>query len=585
MELTSLQNGRYKIESILGQGGFGITYRAVQTSLGRTVAIKEFFMKDYCERAEGSTHVTMGTQSSREMVQRYRDKFEKEARTLARLKHPHIIPVIDVFQENNTSYYVMEYAEGASLKQQVDEKGPLSEARAVNYILQVADALRYLHGQHICHLDIKPANILTTAHGEAILADFGLAKQYDEEGGETSTTPIGRSKGYAPPEQYMTEGIKAFSPETDVYAIGATLYFLLTGNTPPESIVLGEQSLNVSHLSPRMGKAVLAAMQSKRTERVTLDKFEALLNEKEEQADSSHDEDVTVIDVMNRDHSTQYKYEKEILSNSKSTISFLGKNKRLIVGISICILIVCIFISINSIDKPLQTIDELTDTSELLSSSNVQTEQIEYEKIYKFFEGMAVVRRNGKYGYINEKREEVIPCQYDDCSSFKYGIGEVKLGEKLGFIDKTGKEIVPLKTYDETYQYGNIIIVGLNSHKGMYDNHGNLIVPIKYEDIDYSSEGYSEGLIAVQQNGKWGFVDKQDNVIIPFKYELAMNFSEGLAGVQFNGKTGFINKKNQIVIDFIYELVLPFKNGEALVRIKPGTAAYIDKEGNILRYV
>lgn len=290
MELTSLQNGRYRIESILGQGGFGITYRAVQTSLGRTVAIKEFFMKDYCERAEDSTHVTMGTQSSREMVQRYRDKFEKEACTLARLKHPHIVPVIDVFQENNTSYYVMEYAEGASLKQQVDQEGPLSEARAVNYILQVADALRYLHGQHICHLDIKPANILTTARGEAILADFGLAKQYDEEGGETSTTPVGRSKGYAPPEQYRTGGVQSFSPETDVYALGATLYFLLTGETPPESVLLNEQSLDVTLLSPHMAQVVQAAMQLRRADRVTLEVFINILNRKEKDAETIIDQ-------------------------------------------------------------------------------------------------------------------------------------------------------------------------------------------------------------------------------------------------------------------------------------------------------
>ena len=297
MELTTLQNGRYKIERILGQGGFGITYRAVQTSLGRTVAIKEFFMKDYCERAEDSTHVTMGTQSSREMVQRYRDKFEKEARTLAKLKHPHIVPVIDVFQENNTSYYVMEYAEGASLKQRVDEEGPLSETKAVSYILQVADALRYLHGQHICHLDIKPANILTTARGEAILADFGLAKQYDEEGGETSTTPVGKSKGYAPPEQYRTGGVQSFSPETDIYALGATLYFLLTGKTPPESVLLNEQSLDVSMLSHRIAQAVQGAMQLRRADRVTLGVFEKLLNKESEQPKPIKDEELTIVDV------------------------------------------------------------------------------------------------------------------------------------------------------------------------------------------------------------------------------------------------------------------------------------------------
>ena len=297
MKLTTLQNGRYQIESILGQGGFGITYRAVQTSLGRTVAIKEFFMKDYCERAEDSTRITLGTQSSREMVTRYREKFEKEARTLAKLEHPHIVRVIDVFQENNTSYYVMEYAEGASLKQQVDEKGPLSEAKAVSYIRQVADALRYLHGQHICHLDIKPANILTKANGDAVLADFGLAKQYDEDGGETSTTPVGKSKGYAPPEQYRTEGVKSFSPETDIYALGATLYFLLTGKTPPESVLLNEESLDVSTLSPNMAQAVQAAMQLRRADRATLDAFESFLDKKAERPRPSKDEDITTVHV------------------------------------------------------------------------------------------------------------------------------------------------------------------------------------------------------------------------------------------------------------------------------------------------
>lgn len=293
----TLQNGKYNIEGILGQGGFGITYRAVQTSLGRTVAIKEFFMKDYCERAEDTAMITMGTQSSREMVLRYRDKFEKEARTLAKLKHPHIVSVIDVFQENNTSYYVMEYADGASLKQRVEEKGPLSEVQAVNCVRQVAEALRYLHGQHICHLDIKPANILTRTNGEIVLADFGLAKQYDEDGGETSTTPVGKSKGYAPPEQYRTGGVKTFSPETDIYALGATFYFLLTGKTPPESVLLNEVSLDISPLSPRMAQAVQGAMQLRRADRMTLDAFEKLLNKEPKQPKPSEDEDVTIVNV------------------------------------------------------------------------------------------------------------------------------------------------------------------------------------------------------------------------------------------------------------------------------------------------
>ena len=341
MKLTTLQNGRYKIESILGQGGFGITYRAVQTSLGRTVAVKEFFMKDYCERAEDSTRITLGTQSSREMVMRYREKFEKEARTLAKLEHPHIVRVIDVFQENNTSYYVMEYAEGASLKQQVDEKGPLSEAKAVSYICQVADALRYLHQQHICHLDIKPANILTKANGDAVLADFGLAKQYDEDGGETSTTPVGKSKGYAPPEQYRTGGVKSFSPETDIYALGATLYFLLTGKTPPESVLLNEESLDVSTLSPNMAQTVQVAMQLRRADRATLDAFEGLLNKAPDQPEPTKNEDITIVDVKPTPITPQT--EGNHKATNKSPTNYWGKyDKLIIIGLIIVILISCI---------------------------------------------------------------------------------------------------------------------------------------------------------------------------------------------------------------------------------------------------
>ena len=104
-----LQGGRYKIVETLGQGGFGITYLAIQSGLERKVAIKEFFMKEFCERDEATSHVTLGTESNRETVNRFREKFLKEARNIARLNHPNIIRIFDVFEENGTAYYVMEY--------------------------------------------------------------------------------------------------------------------------------------------------------------------------------------------------------------------------------------------------------------------------------------------------------------------------------------------------------------------------------------------------------------------------------------------------------------------------------------------
>ena len=216
---------------MLGQGGFGITYLAVQTSLERNVAIKEFFMKDFCSRDN-----TMMTTGSAKIVEQCRKKFVKEARNLARLSHPNIIGVIDIFEENETVYYVMPYLTGGSLEDYVKKNGPLSESETMKYVRQIASALKYMHEeQNICHYDVKPANILLDNKGNAVLIDFGISKNYDANGHETTTTPIGMSEGYAPIEQYQ-QNVEEFSPVSDVYALGATLYFLLHGKRPVSAV-------------------------------------------------------------------------------------------------------------------------------------------------------------------------------------------------------------------------------------------------------------------------------------------------------------------------------------------------------------
>ncbi len=249
---STLQGGRYRIERVLGQGGFGITYLAVQSGLERKVAIKEFFMKELCNRDGSTSHVTLGTEGSRETVARFREKFLKEARNIARLNHPHIVRIHDIFEENGTAYYVMEYAEGGSLADLLKRKGCLSEPDATCYILQVAEALAYIHAENMNHLDVKPANILLNDRNEAILIDFGLSKQYDAlTGGQTSTTPVGISEGYAPMEQYKQGGVSEFSPETDIYALGATYFKLLTGKTPPSALDVNEDGVPVDELKAR----------------------------------------------------------------------------------------------------------------------------------------------------------------------------------------------------------------------------------------------------------------------------------------------------------------------------------------------
>jgi len=275
-----LQNGKYRIIEILGQGGFGITYLAEQTGLGRRVAVKEFFMKDLCNRDDATSEVSVPSTGSRELVEKFRHKFLREARMIAALDNPHIVRIYDVFEENGTAYYVMEHLDGGSLTDEVRQSGPLPEARALDYIRQVADALAYLHGQNILHFDVKPSNILVGKSGQAVLIDFGISKHYDEAGSQTSSTPVGISKGYAPMEQYQQGEISTFTPATDIYSLGATLYFLLTGQTPPSASEVNEDGLPPlpSGIDAPIREAIVKAMAPRRKDRPqTVKEFLALL--------------------------------------------------------------------------------------------------------------------------------------------------------------------------------------------------------------------------------------------------------------------------------------------------------------------
>ena len=266
---TTLQGGKYRIERVLGQGGFGITYLATQLSLQRQVAVKEFFMKDFCSRDEMTQTMLTPSIGSSRLVEQYRKKFIKEARNLARLNHPHIISVIDVFEENDTVYYVMPYLSGGSLQDNVKTYGVLSEQEAMKFVKQIASALKYMHDEHhICHYDVKPANILLDDKGNAVLIDFGISKNYDSAGQETTTTPVGMSEGYAPIEQYQ-QNVEEFSPISDVYALGATLYYLLHGRRPVSAVhrASGTALLMSKQLSQGIKDIINASMKISKRER------------------------------------------------------------------------------------------------------------------------------------------------------------------------------------------------------------------------------------------------------------------------------------------------------------------------------
>ena len=232
-----LNSGKYKIVRFISSGGFGCTYEAQHIMLGERVAIKEFFVKDFCNRDEETAHVTIATQSKRGLIDKLKSKFIDEAKMLYRMQHHGIVRVFDIFEENETAYYVMDYIDGLSLNQIVAKEGALTEERAVRYISQVAEALDYVHKNDCLHLDIKPGNIIINNADNAILIDFGTSKQYDEVDGENTSTLLGKTPGYAPLEQMGNDVVK-FTPATDIYALGSTLYKLLTGITPPSATLI-----------------------------------------------------------------------------------------------------------------------------------------------------------------------------------------------------------------------------------------------------------------------------------------------------------------------------------------------------------
>ncbi len=282
---VELQGGRYRIISTLGRGGFGITYLAEQVNVRRKVCIKEFFPKAYYRRDGDSGAISLSSDGFAELMSKFKDKFIKEAYTIAELDHPNIIRIHDVFEENSTAYYVMEYIDGESLQSKVNSSGAMAESAAHEYIKQVAAALDHVHSQQIMHLDVKPGNVMVRdKDNRAILIDFGLSKHYDAESGDaTSTTIVGVSHGYAPMEQYKEGGISSFSPSTDIYSLGATLYFLVVGKTPPSADVVGEDGIGAlpSGLSRGTRSAIERAMQHRRKDRPqTIADFLALLGGK-----------------------------------------------------------------------------------------------------------------------------------------------------------------------------------------------------------------------------------------------------------------------------------------------------------------
>ena len=231
---TLLQDGKYRVERYLSSGGFGNTYVVVNTAFDERMAMKEFFMKGVSQR-DGNTSVSVSNTENIVQFDSQREKFKKEARRLRKLNNANIVRVHDLFEENGTAYYVMDYVDGESLSARLKREGhPLLLHEVQRIFDQVLNALEDVHRQQIWHLDLKPGNIMMDQQGHVKLIDFGASKQMDAKGDYASTSStLCYTQGFAPSEQVEGD-VKRIGPWTDFYALGATLYNLLTNEQPPE---------------------------------------------------------------------------------------------------------------------------------------------------------------------------------------------------------------------------------------------------------------------------------------------------------------------------------------------------------------
>lgn len=228
---TGASVGPYRIEGLLGDGGFGITYLAEHTGLQRKVALKELLPVDLATRIENATIVarTMAQEGDFDWA---RDRFIEESRTLAKFQHPNIIAVHDVFEANGTAYMATAYEEGCDLAAWLKRsQAPPSESEVRAILEGLLNGLETVHAQQLLHRDIKPANIYICADGRPVLLDFGSARQAISSKSRPITSIV--TPGYAPFEQYHEDGNQG--PWTDLYALGAVVVFLLTGEKPPDA--------------------------------------------------------------------------------------------------------------------------------------------------------------------------------------------------------------------------------------------------------------------------------------------------------------------------------------------------------------
>ena len=331
--------GRYTIEGVLGQGGFGITYLGMDELHEKPVAIKEFFPQGIVTRnIEYQDTVTVTFVGEKDNYEKGKERFLKEARTMAKFsKDKGIVKALDFFEINNTAYIVMEYLEGVTLKQYLRENKRIDAEDLVELLVPLIEALDEIHSQGLIHRDISPDNIMVLPDGRIKLMDFGAARDYTEFGEKSLSIVL--KPGYAPPEQYQTHGVQG--PWTDIYALCATMYKCITGENPPDAIerVMDDHLKKISAFGipvlPQIEEAIIKGMSVAANDRYQNvgDFCEDLYGGYEERSVSGAEENQSQVETESAEQSVEAKTDMlkdEVPQGKYSTTEAVQESEKLI---------------------------------------------------------------------------------------------------------------------------------------------------------------------------------------------------------------------------------------------------------------
>ena len=504
LRVGTVLHGTYRIDRYLSSGGFGNTYVGTNIQFWEQYAIKEFFMRGISQRDNNNTTVSVSNTDNRDTFASQLEKFKKEARRLRKLDNEHIVRVHDLFEENGTAYYVMDYIDGENLSDRLKRTGkPLSEAEVMQLLPQILNALEVAHKDGILHLDLKPANIMVDKQGVVKLIDFGASKQQSAQGGATTSTAVSYTNGYAPREQ-MEQNLEKFGPWTDFYALGATLYTLLTNKKPPLPSDIDDDGSVDKHLalpmpancSEKLRNLVLWLMNSNKNRRPQIiGKIKEYLLDGKSQVPSKIDETILPVDESTKVVASDKQIRKNTTPANNSTRKgrqyYIGRKKqRTVVLASIIIAAILLIIFASRIVHS----DNRTAYLPALDSDTIVSNTLHDKSIAVTKKHCKVMQGNCTYsGYVNEdgvpngegeawfddgryyKGNFANGMLVDDHASFRYPNGDTYEGSFVNDHFSNGRYTI---NQDKSYFIGSYDEQGQPKKGAWYDKNGRKIQDI-----------------------------------------------------------------------------------------------------------